>query len=113
MAAQKGVMTIMKQGVVYPVQFYLDDTATNLVRWDSGAGAGASSATHISDPYGFIIKDICIAAATGQTQTSISINGKALGAYLLNAVHLASITNRPQLHIPVAPNTKLEMIQVA
>lgn len=114
MAAQKGAATFLgASGRRYVKQFYLSDSANALATFDSGAGAGAASEAFYIPPEDVKVVDICIAAASGQTQTQLCIDGVPTGDMLLNAIHLAAITFRPVLTLGVLKGHKFTMIQIA
>jgi len=113
MAAQNGTVLFQRpSGTKFSVSVYFDDTALNPVRWlkDGKAAAGSPDNLLITEPV--VIKDICLAAASGQTTTTIKINDQPVSV-ILNAIHLASITTRPEPNVYVSPNQKLTMVQVA
>lgn len=112
MAAQYGVATFRTQAGNIPVQVYLDDTAGNAVLWDVGGGDAAKGAEEYRPNVPAVLVDVVIAAATGQTKTTIN-RANARIATLLNAVHLASVNTRPALAIPCGPNAPLSGNQVA
>ena len=114
MAAQSGAIIIQgASGRRYYKNIYFDDTATNLVRFDAGAGAGAATPDFLAIKENSYIRDIILAAATGQTKTQICVNDNGTGDILLNALHLVSVTSRPVLGTPLPAGSKLTMIQLA
>lgn len=113
MAAQNGVATFITPVGTKSVSFYLDDTAGNRVRFDMGAKAGATSPDKIVFPHHAVLKDFLIAAASGQTHTSLMVGGAPTGDILLNAVCLASVTNRPNLGVIIPANTEFQAVQLA
>lgn len=112
MAAQYGVATFKTRGGTLSVQFYLDDTAGNAVKFDVGGGDAAKGNEEFRPPIPAILTDFCIAAASGQTKTTINKAGYRV-ATLLNAVHLASVVSRPSLAIVFGPALPLSANQVA
>lgn len=112
MAAQYGVATFRTRTGTMNVQFYLDDTAGNAVLWDVGGGDAAKGAEELRPPVPAVLTDLCIAAASGQTKTTINRAGMRI-ATLLNAVHLASVTNRPSLALLFGPALPISANQVA
>lgn len=114
MAAQNGVAYFKgKSGVTYAVSFYCDDSAGNPVRWSTGGKAGAGSPTDWTPSEPVALTDFVMAAASGQTTTQLVRNGQPTGDYLLNAIHLASVTTRPALVIPYSPSAKVGAYQIA
>ncbi len=113
MAAQYGTAkcTGLMSGRTVPKQFYLDDVAAHTATWDIGGGAlNGDKQIQFQEPVA--ITDIVIAAASGQTQTQLVKNGSVIGV-LINACHLASVTNRPSLAIDLMPGDRFTLIQVA
>jgi len=114
MAASYGAVTFERPNKSKFVKdVYFDDTAGAAVRWDEGSGASATSATYFQPREWCGITDVVIATATGQTKTSIVVNGVPSGTILRNSVHLASVVTRPELGLVVAPFSELKMIQLA
>lgn len=113
MAAQYGVAVFKTaKGRSLPVGIYFDDTAGNAVLWDVGGGDAAKGNKEFAPPIPSVLTDIVIAAATGQTKTTINQAGSRI-ATLLNAVHLASVVTRPQLALVFGPSTPISANQVA
>lgn len=112
MAAQYGVATFKGKGGTYSVQIYFDDTAGNPVKFDVGGGDAAKGAEEWRPPAPCVLTDVLIAAATGQTKTTINRAGARI-ATLLNAVHLASVVTRPSLAIVFGPAVPISANQVA
>lgn len=114
MAAQYGVATFkaFRFPRTYNVQIYFDDTAGNPVLWDVGGGDAAAGAEKWTAPEPVALLDIVIAAATGQTKTTINKSGARI-ATLLNAAQLASVTFRPPLSVPLAAGQEVSGNQLA
>lgn len=116
MAAQSGVARFvgLQSGQTYNKQIYFDDTANNAVKFDAGAGAGATTGDSFWTPPELVqLVDFVLAAATGQTKTQLTRNGVPTGDILLNAIHLASITTRPGLSMTYGAGSKVGAIQLA
>jgi len=114
MAAQYGTFVLKGfSGRTYSVDCYLDDTATNPVRFDGGAGATATSPTFWTSPELTCLIDVIIAAATGQTKTQLSRNNAPTGNILRNSVQLASVTVRPDLRIVYPAGSQIMATQLA
>lgn len=115
MAAQYGQVTFVSLTRVpqtVTTQIYLDDTAGNSVKFDVGGGDAAKGAEEFRPTVPVLLRDICIAAAATPTKTAINRGGARI-ATILNAVHLASVTNRPVLSLGFGPNAPISMNQVA
>lgn len=114
MAAQQATMIYQgRSGKRYSINAYLDDTATNPVRFDETKKAVAASPDRYRVKEDGAIVDFIIAAASGQTHTQILRSGTPTGDILLNAVQLAAITFRPQICIPFAAGNEIMMTQLA
>jgi len=115
MAAQYGVMSFVTTGTPRQslnVQFYLDDTAGNALLFDVGGGDAAKGAEEYRPPQPVYLTDVLIAAASGQTKTTINRAGARI-ATLLNAAHLASVVSRPPLAMLFGPAQPLSGNQIA
>lgn len=114
MAAQSAIFQFKgRSGMTYTLSAYLDDTAGNPVRFNQAGKAGATSPTEWTPPEPVALKDVIIAAATGQTTTQLVRNGQPTGDILLNAAHLASVTFRPALSVVYTPIAKVGAYQIA
>lgn len=114
MAAQNGIFMLKgRSGMTYNLSAYFDDTAGNPVRFSQAGKAGTGSPTEWTPPEPCALIDVCLAAASGQTTTQLARNGQPTGDYLLNALHLASITTRPQLAVVYHQLAKLTAFQLA
>jgi len=114
MAATSGMVILAgRSGRGYAKNIYFDDTAGNLVRWDGGAGASATSPDNYVTPEECRMVDIVLAAATGQTKTQVNINDRGTGDILLNALYLAAIVTRPRPAIIFPAGSKITMVQLA
>ncbi len=113
MAASNGTLTFSRpRGSKIFVNFLLDDTAGHLANFSRDAKAVATDLTtlRINEVQG--LEDVCIASATGQSQTVLKKNGVPL-APILNAMHLASVVTRPELGFVFVPGDEITMLQVA
>lgn len=113
MAAQSGCIVFRHRSGVHNINIYADDSAGNKIRFDDGSGAGAATSPEYRPPVPVVMDDLCLAAATGQTRTQINVNGTPIGTILLNAMHLASVVNRPRVGAVIPAGAKLELIQLA
>lgn len=114
MAAQNGIFRFIgNSGRTYNVSAYFDDTANDLVKFDLAAKAAAASPDYWQPNEPCVLRDVILAAATGQTSTQILANGQPTGDVLLNAVQLASITTRPMLNLPFGPGLRVSAKQLA
>lgn len=114
-APQNGTMTVVDlKGNAKVIDFYVSDVANALLRWDSGAGAGANSDVSYFMPADGFIRDISI--VTGLTDTTkflLTKNGVATGNTVRYTVHLTTLNNRPVLNIPFSKGDRVGGIQLA
>jgi phage-related tail fiber protein len=94
------------------VSIYLSDVAGVSLKFSRTGKADANSPDNLVFSNWTGIEDVVIAAATGQTTTTICRNDIVVGV-LLNAQHLASVTTRPEPGIIFSPGQKLTSYQVA
>jgi hypothetical protein len=90
----------------------MDDTAGNAVLFDVGGGDAAKGASRWIAPEGVKLVDWCIAAASGQTKTTLNKAGVRV-ATLLNSVYLASVVVRPPIALTLGPGQDISANQVA
>jgi hypothetical protein len=113
MTASNGTLTFSRpRGSKIFVNFLLDDTAGHLANFSKDAKAVATDLTTLRVNEIIGLEDICIASATGQTQTLFKKNGMVL-APLLNSQHLASVVTRPEPGFIFVPGDEITMLQVA
>ncbi len=113
MAAQNGAMVISHpDGTKDIYNLYFSDSAGVSVKLSRSGKADANSPDNIVFDRWSGIEDISLAAATGQTTTTVARNDVVI-ATLLNALHLAAITTRPEPNLIFAPGQKLSLYQVA
>jgi hypothetical protein len=118
MAAANGVFHFIyaagrMRGMSADVSAYFDDTAGNFVRFDQSAKATAASNDSWIPPAPCILTDIVMAGATAQTTTQLMRNQVPSGDFILNALVLASVTNRTALRVPVPAGVKFQAKQLA
>jgi len=113
MAASNGTLIFSRpRGSKIIINFLLDDTAGHLANFSRDAKAVATDLTTLRVNEIMGLEDLCIASATGQTQTILKKNGVPQ-APILNAQHLASVQTRPELGFIYFPGDELTMLQVA
>jgi len=113
MAAAQGTISFERPNKTkFTYSIYFDDTAGNPVRFLKDGKAGAASPDFLNIQELSAIVDIVLAGASAQTTTVIKLNDNPIST-ILNALHLASIVNRPEPGILCLPGHKLTMVQLA
>lgn len=116
MAAAPQSGTIFAVGLTgnnYSVDLYVSDVAGAPVRFDGGAGAGASSPDFYSFPEPVIIQDYSVVTGiTDTTKIRITANGAPTPNILRHALHLTTIASRPRLSIKLKAGTRFSAIQI-
>jgi hypothetical protein len=115
MAATTGTITFMglRTRQTYVKDVYLDDTAGNLVRWDAGAGASATSPTEWRPPEHVVMRDASVVTGAAQTRLQLTRNGVPTGDILRQTVHLTTLALRPVLNIAFLKGDQITAIQLA
>jgi len=113
MAATTGTAKFVVQGRTVTKDMYLDDTAGNMVRWDSGGGASATSETFWTMPGNGYLVSLAIVTGAAQTRLQLTRNGAPTGDILRHAMHLTTLANRDALMIPIGGGQRVGMIQLA
>lgn len=116
MAAAPQSGTLFARGLTgnnYSVDIYISDVAGAPVRFDGGAGAGASSPDFYSFPEPVIVTDVSVVTGlTDTTKVRITANGAPTPSILRYALHLTTIATRPALSIKLRAGTRLGAIQI-
>jgi len=106
----KGVRT----GKTYSVDMYFSDTANENVKFDSGAGASASSPEFKTFPEPVVIEDIALqSGASNTTKMRLVVNGTPQPDVFRYSVHLETLNNRPRLNIGIKEGSMLSFLQLA
>jgi len=106
----KGVRT----GKTYSVDMYFSDTANENVKFDSGAGASASSPEFKTFPEPVVIEDIAVqSGATNTSKMRLVVNGTPQPDVFRYSVHLETLNNRPRLNIGIKEGSMLSFLQLA
>lgn len=104
-------------GTPYAVDMYYSDVAAALIKFDAGAGAGASSADFYTFPEDVIITDFSINAGAAGTYAAtnirITVNGAPTPNVLRVKNHLDTLNNRPPLALKLLKGSRLGGIQNA
>lgn len=97
----------------YSIDAYVSDVAGAPVRFDGGAGAGASSPDFYSFPERVIVTDFSVVAGlTDTTKIRITANGAPTPNILRYSLHLTTIATRPRLSIKLNAGTRFSAIQI-
>lgn len=113
MAAQNGTITLLRpNGLRKVLSIYASDSAGASITISSDGKADANAPAFFLAPGACGVEDFCLAAATGQTTTTIKVNDVPQSV-VLNANYLAAVTTRPPIGIVLRKGDKLTMVQVA
>lgn len=114
-APRYGTFSFMgRSGRIYNVDAYISDVADDLVTWDAGAGASATSPTSFTAPEPLVLIDLAV--ATGLTDTSklqILRNNQPTGDFLRYAQHINTSPFRSPLRLGFMPGVEVRAIQKA
>lgn len=98
----------------YSIDVYVSDVAGAPVRFDGGAGSGASSPDFYSFPEPVIVTDFSVVTGlTDTTKIRVTANGAPTPNILRYALHLTTIATRPRLSIKLKAGTRFGAIQLA
>ena len=101
-------------GQLYSIDVYISDVANAFIRFDGGAGAGATSETFISFDEPVLLVDYSQVTGTADTEkVRVTANGKPTPHILRYGIHLTTLNNRPVLNIPFRAGTRISGIQIA
>ena len=101
-------------GTPYSVDTYISDVANAPVRFDGGAGSGATSPDFYTFPEPIIITDFSVVTGlTDTTKIRVTANGAPTPNILRYALHLTTLNNRPVLNIKLKAGTRFGAIQLA
>lgn len=101
-------------GQLYSVDIYISDVAGAQVRFDNGAGAGASAETFTTFNEPVILTDYAQVTGTADTEKiRITANNSPTPHILRYGIHLSTLNNRPVLNIPFRAGTRISGIQIS
>lgn len=114
MAATSG--TILAIGLIskasYSIDAYVEDAVGGVWRFDSGAGAGATSAVDYQFPEDVAIIDVSMAGAPTATRGRFTGNGIPSASVIRYGSHLYSLNNRPVLSVKLRRGSRLGMVNL-
>jgi hypothetical protein len=114
MAATSG--TILAIGLSskasYSIDAYVEDAVGGVWRFDSGAGAGATSAVDYQFPEDVAIIDVSMAGAPTATRGRFTGNGIPSASVIRYGSHLYSLNNRPVLSVKLRRGSRLGMVNL-
>lgn len=114
MAATSG--TILAIGLSskasYSIDAYVEDAVGGVWRFDSGAGAGATSAVDYQFPEDVAIIDVSMAGAPTATRGRFTGNGIPSASVIRFGSHLYSLNNRPVLSVKLKRGSRLGMVNL-
>ena len=99
--------------MTYMKDIYIADVAANLIKWDSGAGASATSESFWTPPERVVLRDVAI--TTGPTvifKLQLTRDGVPTGDMIRLLPHLDTINNRPPMNIPYGAGQKVAMLEL-
>lgn len=103
-----------KTGMTYSVDFYISDVANALVNFDVGAGASSGSPDFITFPEPVVIEDIAVhTGCADTTKMRLVVNGVPTGNVFRYAIHLDTLSKRPQLRIGIKQGSRVSLLQLA
>ena len=105
---------IGRSGKTYSVDGYISDVANAMIRFDGGAGAGATSPDFWKPPEDVTLKDVSVVTGTADTtKIRLTVNGRPLQHILRYTIFLTSLNSRPVLNIGFRQNSNVSAIQLA
>lgn len=114
MAATSG--TILAVGLssraTYSIDGYVEDAVGGVWRFDSGAGAGATSQIDYQFPEDVAITDVSMAGAPTATRGRFTGNGIPSASVIRYGSHLYSLNNRPVLSVKVKAGTRMGIVNL-
>ncbi|GAI00809.1 unnamed protein product [marine sediment metagenome] len=115
-APEYGVFTFqgLQSGRIYNVDFYFSDVPDDLINFDGGAGASATSPDSFTAPENLLLIDIAI--VTGGTDTKklqILRNNQPTGDFIRHTTHLTSVALRSPIRLGFVRGTEVRAIQKA
>jgi len=100
-------------GASYIKDVYISDVNGAPIRFDSGAGASATSQDFTKLPEDSYLVDFSVVTGTADTtKIRLTGNGSPSGFLLRYSIHLTTIATRPQLAIGVNAGTNFGAIQM-
>ena len=114
MAATTGTILCkgLNSGTTFSIDTYVEDAVGGVWRFDSGAGAGASSAVDYQFPEDVAILDVSMAGAPTATRGRFTSNGVPSASTIRYGNHLYSLNNRPTLFIKLKGGNRLGMVNL-
>ena len=98
----------------YAKDVYFSDVAGGALRWDDGAGAGATSGEAWRAPEPVILMDLSVVTGlTDTTKLQLTRNGVPTGDILRYSIHLTTLNNRPRLGIIFGQGDEITGLQLA
>jgi len=114
MAATTGTILAkgLNTGTSYSIDAYVEDAVGGVWRFDSGAGAGATSSVDYAFPEPVVIIDISMAGAPTATRGRFTGNGVPSASVIRYGSHLYSLNNRPVLSVKVRAGSRLGIVNL-
>lgn len=114
MAATTGTVLAkgLKTGQSYSIDAYVEDAVGGVWRFDSGAGAGSTSAVDYVFPEPVMIIDVSMAGAPTATRGRFTGNGVPSASVIRYGNHLYSLNNRPVLSVKLRQGSRLGIVNL-
>lgn len=109
MAATAGTLYAkgLKTGTTYAIDVYVPDAVADVIRFDSGAGAGSTSSVDYSFPEDVVIYDASFAAAPTATRVRLTGNGVPSANTIRYGSYAYNLNNRPLMNVKVRAGTRI------
>ncbi len=114
MAATSGTVFAkgLQTGMSYAIDAYVEDGVGGVWRFDSGAGAGATSAVDYQFPEDVALTDVSMAGAPTATRGRFTSNGVPSASVIRYGSHLYSLNNRPPLFVKIRGGNRLGIVNL-
>ena len=114
MAATSGTIICkgLNTGMSYAIDCYVEDAVGGVWRFDSGAGAGATSAVDYLFPEDVAVTDVTMAGAPTATRGRFTGNGVPSASVIRYGSHLFSLNNRPPLFVKIRAGSRIGIVNL-
>lgn len=115
-AATTGTLTLLgASGQTYSRGIYIPDAVADVIRFDSGAGAGAATPDFATWSEPVTLIDFCNNGAAVPTalQVRLSLNGAPTSQLFRILLHVATNPSRPPIKLTIPPGSRLGGFMVA
>lgn len=112
MAASSGMLTFKGRAQTYSINFYIPDAVADVIRFDAGAGASATSPDFKTFPEDVVLTDVAALAAPTATRVRFTVNGAPTQQICLYSANLYNNNARPIFALPIPAGSRLGGIQL-